>query len=204
MRVAIRVTDQLTSRAAGALAAHPQIEEVGLLGHRPGAGWEHRMRTVPDPQGFDILISSGPQPTFGCKLVVPGGADRAVQAVTHASPVGLARRLASELGGATPAVTRFGKPLTWGRRVPFPSPIGWLRAREETDEVLVAPTELEVAGVVAFTTEEALGVVDDPAYLAAVCLAAGAFVRGFGPVWEDAAYLDAVRELGVVLSSTGL
>ncbi|GIU93261.1 MAG: hypothetical protein KatS3mg011_2167 [Acidimicrobiia bacterium] len=55
--------------------------------------------------------------------------------------------------------------------------------------------------MVAFVGDRARAVVDDPAYMAAVCLAAGVFCPP-GPVWNHPDYEARVVELGLVVSST--
>lgn len=208
MRVAVRPHGEIFARAASALAAHPDVEVVGLIGRRPARAWAGRMVEIPDARGFEVVMGvDGREDAAGAVLVTIGEAPDDGPTVTWADPTGLARALAGP--DRTAARTVHGTPSRTGTRLAFPAPIGYVRADVERDGVLLAPIEGPLAGVLALRPDgTSIAVVDDAHFLHAVCLAAGAFVAAMAvdgphPVWEaPARYLAACESLGMVTAET--
>lgn len=206
MRVAVVVSDETGSRCASALLAHPAVELVGLLDADPPRSWGRRAVRAGDASGFDVVVGGDAVEAArvaGAVLVVPGPAPDDGLSVSYASPEGLARSLAEGLDSPVAvALTVPGPPARQGVPVGFPAPVGWVYATER-DGVLVAPVE-GLAAVAASDARRTRAVVDDPLFLAGVCLAAGALVSAVpGPVWaRPEAYISAAEELGVVVAES--
>ena len=172
-----------------------------MLGRKPPVSWKGLVRSASSTAGYDVIVD--PDPGDRAPLVVTAGpAD--VPAITHASPEGLARSLATRLANAVPVWTVPGKPRRAGRWYAFPSPVGSLRA-----EGGVATVEGDLGGAGAFGTTT-LAVLDDARFLTAATMAAGALLAGTEaiagprPVWEMAEdYIAACEDLGLVIARAG-
>jgi hypothetical protein len=208
MRVAVRAHTEILSRAATALAAHPAIDQIGLIGRRPGRAWRSRMIEIDDAEGFEVALGVDHRAEArGAVLVTPADAPDDGPTVTWADPTGLARALAGP--DRTPARTINGSQVRSGTRLAFPAPVGYLHARETRQGVLLAPVEGRVAGVLAIAEDgSSRAAIDDIHFLHAVCLAAGvllapAAIDGPRPVWDQASdYLDACRSFGLVTAES--
>lgn len=206
MRVAVVVSDEIGSRCASALLAHPAVELVGLVDADPPRSWGRRAVRSADASGFDVVVGEdavGAARAAGAVLVVPGPAPDDGPTVSHASPEGLARSLAEGLDPpVTVALTVPGPPARQGVPVGFPAPVGWVYATEK-DGLLVASVE-GLAAVAAYDARRTRAVVDDPLFLAGACLAAGALVSAVpGPAWtRPEAYVAAAEDLGIVVAES--
>jgi hypothetical protein len=217
MRVAVIARSELEARAAAALAGHPSVETVGIIGRHAPAAWRGRIVEVGDASGFPIVVGADAQEAAGpgSVAVVPGAAHAGGWAVTHAGLTGLTRALAVHLGGRGEegagellAHTVPGRPVRprpgpSDLNVVFPTPLGVLGIESVSEGIGLAPVEGMWAGASAQVGDRRLVVVDDRRFLLAACLAAGAFVatgvgEGIVPVWERAAaFLAALADLGV-------
>lgn len=217
MRVAVVVRSELEARAAAALAGHPSVETVGMIGRHPSPAWRGRIVEAEGAAGFPIVVGVDSEEAAdqGAVAVVPAAGRRDHGVVTHAGLDGLTRALAVRLGGSGHAgpgellvrtVATRPAPARRARasNVAFPSPLGLLAVDGSSDAIALAPVEGPWAGVSAEVGGRRLVVVDDRRFLLAACLAAGAFVAeevGAGrptPVWERAdVYLAALAQLGV-------
>lgn len=195
---AVRVRDDAHARIAWALGSHPKVGKVGMLGRRPPSSWSDLVVPARELGKPDIVVD--PQPGDEGIVVTAGPSDR--PGITHASPEGLARALASRLGDAQPIWTTRGRPRRDGAIYHFPPPIGAVRG-----EAGNAPMESDLAGVGAFGSQS-LVVIDDRRFLETVCMAAGGVVADVAidrptPVWDRAAdYLDACEQLGLVIAES--
>ncbi len=209
VRVAVHPRTEIEARAASALAGHPDVELVGLVGKRPPGSWRGRMVEVPDASGFEVAIGLDDREGAGTAVPVTAGpAPDDGPCVSGADPAGLGRALARGLAGASIARTIAGDRVREGALVGFPAPIGFARASTVDDGVLLVPVEGPVWGVAVWTDDGGLAVVDDGRFLAAVCLAAGVFVAdraldGPVPVWDHAdTYRTACESLGLVVAES--
>ncbi len=194
MRVLVAGSEPVVLRAAASLAAHPDVAGVGLADANPPSGWNDRMVHAGNSRGYDVIVG---RPHRRLRSVTSDGAGT----ITHASPVGLAMSLAAELSpGAVAAMTVPGRPRKSPSYFDFPDPVGRLLGTRDSTGVLVCPTEGGLAAAGASLRDRTLAVVDDPQFLAGVCLAAGALLGAHrGPVWEAAAtYVAACEAFGLV------
>ncbi len=186
-------------RAAYALAGHPEIGDVGLVGTAPPNSWKERIRKVGSSEGFDVVLSGKSRP--GVSVYRGGGSHS--HAVTDASPAGLARALLRRVEDGVALVAMPGIAPRRGQPVHFPEPVGKILVGEDYDGVPMGRCDPPWAGAAAVSLAKTVAVIDDHRYLAAACLAAGALIvpMGPGPVWERAgAYIDACEELGLVVA----
>lgn len=195
MRVLVVGHDLLALRAATALAGHPDVALVGLADAKPPAGWKGRMVPATSSAGFDVVVG-GTHPPLRSVTADDTGT------ITHAAPLGVARALATRLGGAPlVGMTVGGAPRRSHRHFDFPSPVG-RQLGVMTDGVMICPQESQLAAVGAVLDGHTLAIIDNSHFLGAVALAAGVFIRrGSGPVWEHAdRYLAACEQLGLVIA----
>lgn len=151
MRLALHPTGDTGHRAGRILLAEPDLEALGIYGHRSAATEERRATAITDLAGFSVLASDDatapldlaaiavadglscvlaadvtPDPALASAFAVSG-----LSLLVAASLPGLAEALAHRAADGAPepgslllAWTRDGKP---GRRevaVPFPEPVG--------------------------------------------------------------------------------
>ncbi len=199
MKVLVAGTEPVVLRAAASLAAHPDVAQIGLADANPPSGWGDRMVRAKTSRGYDLIVGRAHRTL---RSITADGTG----AVTHASPWGLARALAGGLGpGAVAALTVPGR----SRRSPaffdFPAPVGRLLGSPDEAGVLVCPDDGELAAAGGHNGNRTVAVVDHPAFLEGVCLAAGALLGAHrGPVWDSAEqYLSACEELGLVRAEAG-
>lgn len=198
MRVLVEGADPTMLRAATALASHPDIESVGLADIDPPAGWGGRIHRSEAGEAFDRVVG-GPRTGLLSVTAGPEGT------ISYASPLGLARALATRLGGRPRlAITEPGRPSRSDRWFDFPAPVGRLLVRHTVDGVDRCPIEEELAAVGANIGERTLAVVDQSGFLRAVCLAAGVFLEPEGgPVWKQPeTYLAGCELLGLVIAES--
>lgn len=151
MRLAIHPTTEAGHRAGRILLAEPDLEALGVYGHRSRGTEDRRSMAITDLAGFTVLISDDATAPFdlaaiaaedGLSCVLAADADpppllaarfarQGLTLLVAASPTGLAGALRFHEGiGADPARevllawTKAGKPLRRGEAVPFPDPLG--------------------------------------------------------------------------------
>ena len=174
---------------------------------------------VDDPQGFDVIVSRSAE---AVDIAARVGAAAVTAAEVATSPVptvgggsllgcGLAIASRMEQNGADVlrvAIAHPGGPSRGTVAVHFPPPVGRLRGTVRLDhpfQVVVATTK-ETWGTA--LVESNLGdqaVVDDYAFLAPICLAAGVCLvppAGVIKVWDaPGTYLAKAEEMGLVAAS---
>jgi hypothetical protein len=201
-------------RAIHALAADPAVAEIGLLDRSPPATWANARR-IDAIDGWDAVLATDETALeMASAASVPAvtpldpKARHGIPIVTQASPAGLVRALAEVFGlsAARLVVTTPGRPPGRGPTAGFPAPIGSVHTLG-TDVPEWAPVEGPWAGVLAEDSGHTVTVVDDAAFLDAVCLAAGitglSSKPGAHPVWEWAGdYLAMGRAMGLVVAET--
>lgn len=151
MRLALHPTTDTGDRAGRLLLAEPDLEALGIYGHRGPATEDRRSTAITDLAGFAVLASDDTlapldlaaiavEDGLSCVLAAdpspdPGLAGRFSRAgltlLVAASPAGLAGALGHHeaLGSAAGhevllAWTVPGKPRRRGEAVPFPAPLG--------------------------------------------------------------------------------
>lgn len=210
LRIAVVPEGEREMRAFHALAAMPEIAQIGLIGKPVPVTWPHARR-VDDPRGWDALVGPDQEALrlateAGIPAVVPGEvAEAPVPVVDDAGPRGLARALAEAFEIASPrlVVTAAGSPEKRGPHAAFPEPVGVVRTSGSA-AVEVAPVDGPWGGVLVTGHDHAIAVVDDARFLEAVGLAAGVAClhaeKEVRPVWSDPhRYLDWVRRMGVIV-----
>jgi hypothetical protein len=151
MRLALHPTTEIGHRAGRILLAEPELEALGIYGHRSRGTEDRRSMAITDLAGFAVLISDdtaspldlaaiAAEDGLSCVLSADAGppaslaARFAAQGLTllvAASPAGLAEALPFHQAALTDAKqevliawTTEGKPLRRGEAVPFPGPLG--------------------------------------------------------------------------------
>lgn len=199
LTVAVHPRSEVETRAAYALAGHPAIGDVGLVGTAPPNSWKERIRKVASSDGFDAVLSG--KSRSGMSVYRGGGPHS--QAVTDASPAGLARALLNRVEDGVALVAMPGIAPRQGQSVHFPDPVGKILIGEDYDGVPMGRCDPPWAGAAAVSLTKTVAVIDDHRYLAAACLAAAALIAslGPGPVWErPGAYIDACEQMGLVVA----
>lgn len=208
MRIGLLVTGDIAVRAAHSLNAHPVVKEVVVV----GPARSRSFRVVPDAEGCDLLVGTGPEAparaaALGVGLVWDGETAKPGVAVYGASPVGLGLALA--VRESQPTLVAVAHPdLDEGeeRQVRFPDPVGPLKtveARYAGREVALGKSPNRFAACLAVGLERRVTVVDEGPFLSGIALAAGATVAEGGAVavWERALeYLKAATAMGLVLA----
>lgn len=199
LTVAIHPRSDVETRTAYALAGHPEIGDIGLVGAAPPNSWKERIRKVGDSEGFDVVVSGESRSGVS---VFRGGAEHP-SAVTDASPAGLSRALLTRVDDGVALVALPGIAPRDGQPVQFPQPIGRILIGEDYDGVPMGRCSPPWAGAAAVSLTKTIAVVDDHRFLAAACLAAAVLIAGSGsgPVWERAdAYIAACEQMGLVVA----
>jgi hypothetical protein len=199
-KVHVRVRDDAHARIAWAVASLPQLAPVGMIGRRPPESWRklvHRSKASGDA---DIIVD----PNSGDRGIVVVAGDSRRPGITHASPQGLARALASQIGGDAEAVwTVDGRPHRIGHAWRFPAPVGDVRGGAGA-----VPASGAFAAVGGFGQGRTIVCIDDRPFMQAICMAAGAAIASTDlseptPVWERAAaYVEACEKLGLVFAES--
>lgn len=211
MRVGILVTGDTSVRAAHSLQAHPQVDEVVVIGPAKSKSFD----VVDTGDDVDYLVASGPSAPglarkHGKPLIWDGDEPADGVAVWGASPVGIAIALATResdprlVAVAHPAIDSDGA----NRTTRFPDPVGRLQVRDvqvDGRPVALARSDNEFAACLAVGASRRVTVVDQGAFLSGVALAAGIGALGEtpAPVWERALpYLEAATEMGLVMAES--
>jgi hypothetical protein len=209
VKVGVLASGDTAVRAAHSLAAHPEVEEVVVI----GPARSRNFRVVPDASDCDLLVGSGPAaPGRARKLEVSllwdGETLEEGVAVWGASPIGLALALAAREDD--PRIVAAAHPdFEEGsdHQVRFPDPIGSVKVADATfggRRVALAHSPDRFAACLAVGAERRVTIVDDGAFMSGIALAAAidALDGGTpGPVWDRAlSYLQAASAMGLVLA----
>lgn len=205
--VAVAVDGDVTTRAAHSLAGHPGVDEVVLL--EPATSTE--FRSVEDASECDVVVATGrgeEQTTAAGVPMVVVGPDLELPGYHTASIDGLALALAVGVGDVETVAVADPDRDTGDLPVVFPFPIDAALASEtyvDGRRVLAAPSADLAAALVTGSRLHRV-VMDDPAFLAGIALAAAAVVvledqpTGPTPIWaRAAAYLRAAGAMGLVI-----
>lgn len=208
MRIGVLVTGDVAVRAAHSLGAHPQVDEVVVVGPARSKSFE----VVDSAEGCDFLVGSGPEApgrarSHGVPLLWDGESlERGVQ-VWGASPQGLTLAMASR--ETDPRLVALAHPgLAGGKdhRARFPAPIGRLEVSDSTyagRRIAIAASPNEFAACLAIGAGRRVTIIDDGLFLSGIALAAAIAVAGEDPkpVWDSAlAYLQAATGMGLVMA----
>lgn len=211
MRVGLLVTGDTSVRAGHSLAAHPEVDELVVIGPATSKSF----KVVDDADGCDYLVGSGDKAPkmarrHGVSLIWDGG--HAVQgvAVWGASPVGLGLALAArETDPRLVAVAH--NSLEAGssdRRTRFPDPVGRVAVHDEKvggKPVAVGKSGNDFSACLVEAAGRRVTIVDDGTFLSGIALAAGVAVAiaGGGAVWDSAlTYLETATEMGLVMAQS--
>ena len=214
LRVLVLADQEADLRVAHTLSSEPGVTEVAVLGKAHSAS----LRRVSEPNGFDLVVSYGPE-AFAVASDIGAAALSAteldvspVPAVVGASLFGLGMAMAARLEAAGNKVDRMAiaRPggSTGSHRIDFPLPVGRVSGAVLTDTP-VEVIEAEAAdGYAAITVESGSlkqGVVDDHRFLAAIALGAGIALippAGIVRVWDSpGSYLARAEAMGLVAAS---
>lgn len=209
MRIGLLVTGDISVRAAHSLQAHPEVDEVVVIGPATSKSFE----VVDTADGCDFLVGSGDTAPGlavrrGVPLIWDGLAHLPGVAVWGASPTGLALALASR--ESDPRLVAMAHPdaraADVGTSTRFPDPVGRLVVRDEIIEghpLAVAHSPTGYAACLVESAARRVTIVDDAAFLSGIALAAGiaATPTHPNPVWTTALpYLETATEMGLVMA----
>ena len=208
MRVGVLVTGDVAVRAAHTLAAHPDIDDVVVIGPARSKSFV----VVDSADDCDFVIGTGPEaPKRARELDVPlvwsGESQADGVAVWGANPKGLTLALAER--ESDPRLVAVAHPdLEEGSDhvARFPDPIGQLKVVDGTysgHRLAWAASPNQFAAALAIGADRRVTVVDDGQFMAGITLAAGAVVADADPkpVWEAALpYLQAATSMGLVMA----
>src|SRR5512136_2038714 len=151
MRLALHPTTEAGHRAGRILLGEPDLEALGIYGHRSHSTEDRRTMAVTDLAGFTVLISDDATAPLDLAAIAAEDGLSCVLAADASPPPLLAARFARQgltllLGAGTAGLAeslRFhqalqahpgqeaavawtvaGKPLRRGEAVPFPDPLG--------------------------------------------------------------------------------
>ena len=198
--VAVNPVGEAEIRSAYALAGHPGISSVGLIGKAPPNSWKDRISRVADGDGFDVVVGGR---HAGAVSVFHGEGDGQAPSLTHASISGLARALLSRVEDGVALVALPGQRSSEGQLVHLPKPVGEVHIDEDVDGVPMGRCASPWAAAAAVSLTQTLAVIDDHRFLGGACLAAAALIvtGASGAVWErPAEYLSACEDFGLVVA----
>ena len=208
MRIGVLVTGDVAVRAAHSLTAHPEVDEVVVIGPARSKSFE----VVDSAQGCDFLIGSGPDAPkhaskHGVPLVWDGETPADGTRVWGASPQGLTLAMASR--ESDPRLVAVAHPSLDGgndHRARFPEPIGRLDVADATyagQHLATAKSPNEFAACLAIGADRRVTIIDDGLFLSGIALAAAVGVTSEEPqpVWHSALpYLQAAARMGLVMA----
>jgi hypothetical protein len=210
VKVGVLVTGDSAVRAAHSLAAHSVADEVVVIG--PARSRDYRV--IDDASGCDLIIGTGPEAParardLGIPLVWDGAAPEEGVAVWGASPVGLARAVASR--ETTPTLTAVAHPDLEERseqRMRFPSPVGRIQVGDIElggMTISVGKSTVPFASLIVESPARVVTITEEGPFMAGIALAAGVAIAtgAQSPVWDDAlAYLEVAAEMGLVMAES--
>ena len=208
MRVGVLVTGDVAVRAAHSLTAHPDVDEVVVIGPARSKSF----KVVKSANKCDFLVGSGPDAPqraeeHGVPLLWDGEDQTASTHVWGASPQGLTLAMASR--ESDPRLVAVAHPsLDGGRdhRARFPDPIGRLDVADTTyagQHLATATSPNEFAACLAIGADRRVTIIDDGLFISGIALAAAIAVieEEPGPVWQSALpYLQAATRMGLVMA----
>lgn len=208
MKIGVLVTGDVAVRAAHSLTAHPEVEEVVVIGPARSKSFD----VVESADGCDFLIGSGPEaPRRAAEHRVPllwDGDTRSTGVwVWGASPPGLTLAMASR--ESDPRLVAVAHPSLEGggdHRARFPDPIGTLAVADTTyagKRIATATSPNEFAACLAIGADRRVTIIDDGLFLSGIALAAAIATvdEEPRPVWESAlGYLQAAIGMGLVMA----
>lgn len=212
VRIGLLVTGDIAVRSAHSLQAHPDIDEIVVVGPARSKSFE----VVDSADDCDFLVGHGGRALalarrHGVPLIWDGEGPEEGVAVWGASPTGLAMALASRepdprlVAVAHPEIDDSGTTRT----TRFPDPIGRVGVFDGTvggRPIALAHSPNEFAACLAIGASRRVTVVDHGGFMSGVALAAGiAAANGSGhAVWENSLpYLEAATEMGLVMAESG-
>ncbi|HSQ37461.1 MAG TPA: hypothetical protein VLS92_06180 [Acidimicrobiia bacterium] len=175
MRLALHPTTEAGQRAGRILLSEPELEALGIYGHRSGGTEDRRSMAITELAGFALLISDDATAPLDLAVIAAEDGLSCVLAADPAPPPLLATRFATQgltllLNAGAPGLaealrfherlstgpgrevlvawTTEGKPLRRGVAVPFPDPLGarWGRRLPSGKDPLVTRVEVPVEG----------------------------------------------------------
>ncbi len=207
MRIGVLVTGDTAVRAAHSLSAHPEVDEVVVV----GPARSRNFKVVSTAKHCDLLVGSGdsgPQTArkHGVPLLWDGEHAEEGVAVWGASPAGLTLALAArEPDARLVALADPSHSEGDTSKVTFPDPIGTVGVSDSTladRRIATGRAPDEYAACLVIGPERRVTIVDQAAFLAGVALAASIGVAGTEPipVWSRAlTYLNTATEMGLVM-----
>ena len=212
MKVLVLADHDRDLRIAHVLRSEPSVERVSFLG-APSSSVIEKVET---PEGFDLVVSPGPE-AFGVAAEIGAAALSAaeidvspVPAVVGASLLGLGLAMAARLESQGTAVTRVsvarpGPNGSGAVKVLFPPPVGSLSGVELVElpvKVIEATAPPGWASVLVEGNGTRQAVVDDHRFLTTIALAAGIALvppAGIVRVWDSPqTYLSRAEMMGLV------
>lgn len=198
------MTGDVAVRAAHSLEAHPDIDDVVVIGPATSKSFQ----VVESAAGCDYLIGHGERaPSMAQPHDVPliWDGDHSRSHVWGAGPGGLTLALAArEEDPRLVAVAHPGLEGGSDQTVRFPKPVGRLAAADATlgGRRLAQARSNQFSACLVEGGARSVSIVDDGAFLAGVALAAGiACAKDGGPVWDNALpYLQAAVLMGLVMA----
>lgn len=198
MRVALASSEPLLQRVGRILKAHEAVETVGY--------WAESTRSA----SVYVCLIAGVDAELAASrgMMVVSPESHQLRGLQKASMESLAHVLAV-LDGGEPTLVATARPGGRSGRtvVRYPAPVGRRMGTRGDDGVVRARSGALVSAlVVELSTGSRFGVVDDPQFLDAACLAAGALAcprdisRTVKPADVAADYLEALQWAGVVVA----
>jgi hypothetical protein len=211
VRVGLLVTGDTAVRSAHSLQAHPDVDEVVVIGPAKSKSFA----VVGSAEGCDYLVGHGEAAPglarkHGVPLIWDGEDPEEGVAVWGASPTGLAIALAARepdprlVAVAHPEIDPKGTTHT----TRFPDPIGRVGVVDGSiggRPVALAHSPNDFAACLAVGAGRRVTVVDHGGFLSGVALAAGIAVGNGSsrPIWDDALpYLETATAMGLVMAES--
>lgn len=211
VKIGLLVTGDTAVRAAHSLQAHPDIDEVVVIGPATSKSFP----VVDSAEGCDFLVGHGDTAPglaqqHGVPLVWDGEGDRDGVAVWGASPSGLVIAMATR--ESDPRLVAVAHPdiedASTTRTSRFPDPVGRVGIFDATvggRPIALAHSPNEFAACLAVGATRRVTLVDQGAFMSGIALAAGVAVANGASraVWDDALpYLEAATEMGLVMAES--
>lgn len=211
VKIGLLVTGDAAVRAAHSLQAHPEVDEVVVIGPATSKSFP----VVDSADGCDFLVGHGETAPglarqHGVPLIWDGDEEGDGIAVWGASPAGLVIAMAAR--EPDPRLVAVAHPdiedASSTRTTRFPDPVGRLGVFDATvggRPIALAHSPNEFAACLAVGASRRVTLVDQGAFMSGIALAAGvAVANGAGrAVWDDALpYLEAATEMGLVMAES--
>lgn len=212
MKVGLLVTGDVSVRAAHTLQAHPEVDQVVVVGPARSKSFQ----VVADASSCDYLVGSGESAVTQAQahsipLIWDGDHAADGVAVWGASPIGITLAIASR--ESDPRLVALAHPdlpeESTSTTIRFPKPVGRLGAHDASVDghpIALARSSNRFAACLAEGETRRVTMVDDGAFMSGIALAAGiATVNSPGePVWNSALpYLETTTQMGLVMAESG-